>query len=366
MSKADYYDTLGVDSQASEAEIKKAYRRLAMKYHPDRTGNDKKSEDKFKQVNEAYEVLSNKEKRESYDQFGHAGVDGQAGAGGFSGAGFNDIFGQTFGDFFGQGQRSSKGSDLQYSIEVTLEEAISGVSKKVRLTKNNICKSCNGTGAKDGTSFTECSTCDGYGKVRVQQSFFTVEQTCPKCRGTGKKILTACGDCNGKGSLRTTKTLSINIPAGVESGDRMRVTGEGEMGPPGSQSGDLYVDINVKKHAVFTRDGANLYCDVPVPFSTLALGGEVLVPTLHGKIMLKIPEGTDSNKVFRLRNKGVRTIRSSSTGDLMCTVTVETPVKLNSEQKKLLGEFQKSLDKSGKNNSPRYSSWLDNVKKIFE
>ena len=365
MSKADYYDTLGVDKQASEAEIKKAYRRLAMKYHPDRTGNDKAGEEKFKQVNEAYEILSNEEKRESYDQFGHAGVDGQAGAGGFGG-GFSDVFGETFGDFFGQGQRSYKGSDLQYSIEITLEEAIAGVSKKVRLTKNNICKPCKGTGAKDGSSFTECSTCDGHGKVRVQQSFFTVEQPCPKCRGTGRKVLTACSECNSKGSLRTAKTLSISIPAGVENGDRMRVTGEGEMGPPGSQSGDLYVDIQVQKHAIFSREGAHLYCDVPVPFATLALGGEVLVPTLKGKIMLKIPEGTGSNKTFRLRGKGVRTIRSSSAGDLMCTVAVETPVKLSSEQKKLLGEFQKSLDDSGKNNSPKYSSWLDNVKKFFE
>lgn len=366
MSKADYYDTLGVNSQASGSEIKKAYRRLAMKYHPDRTGGDKTGEEKFKQVNEAYEILSNEEKRESYDQFGHAGVDGQAGAGGFSNSGFGDIFGQTFGDFFGQGQGSYKGSDLQYSTEVTLEEAIAGVSKKIRLTKNNICKSCKGTGAKDGSSFTECSTCGGHGKVRVQQSFFTVEQTCPKCRGTGRKILTACPECHGKGSLRTAKTLSISIPAGVESGDRMRVTGEGEMGPQGNQSGDLYIDIQVKQHAIFSRDGAHLYCDVPVPFATLVLGGEILVPTLRGKIMLKIPEGTASNKVFRLRSKGVRTIRSSSTGDLMCTATVETPVKLNSEQQKLLGEFQKSLDDSGKNHSPKYSSWLDNVKKIFE
>ena len=364
MSKADYYETLGVGRDASEQEIKKSYRRLAMKYHPDRTGNDKEGEEKFKKINEAYEVLSNDEKRESYDQFGHAGVDGQSGGGGASG--FSDIFGQAFGDFFNQNQGSRRGRDLQYAITITLEEAIEGTSKKIRLTKNNSCKSCKGTGAKDGTSFSHCSTCAGHGKVQVQQSFFTVEQQCPQCHGTGRKVLTKCSDCDGLGSLRTAKTLSIKIPAGVENNDRMRLSGEGEMGPPGSQSGDLYVDIQVEEHAIFTRDGINLYCEVPVPFATLSLGGEILVPSLKKKILLKIPEGTSSNKSFRLRGKGVRSIRSHSTGDLVCTVTVETPVKLSSKQKGLLREFQESIEEGGTKHSPKYTSWLDTMKKLFE
>ncbi|TRX00704.1 molecular chaperone DnaJ [Candidatus Methylobacter oryzae] len=375
MAKEDYYKLLGVDRNASDAEIKKSYRSKAMKFHPDRNkDNPTEAEAKFKKVKEAYEVLSDPKKRAAYDQFGHAGVDGSMGggrgAGGFGGFGAGESFSDIFGDIFGGGrqQRSSvqRGSDLRYNLELTLEEAVFGTDAKIRVPVLVTCGECSGSGAKKGSSPIICSTCHGHGQVRMQQGFFSVQQTCPTCRGTGKQIKDPCGVCYGQGRVQENKTLSAKIPAGVDTGDRIRLAGEGEAGENGGPSGDLYVQVQVKDHQIFTRDGANLYCEVPISFPTACLGGELEVPTLNGKVLLKIPAETQTGKLFRLRGKGVKPVRGGPVGDLMCKVQVETPVHLTKEQKALVEQLSESLSGSGKHHSPQETSWTDGVKSFFD
>jgi molecular chaperone DnaJ len=372
-NKRDYYEVLGVSKNADEAELKKAYRRLAMKYHPDRNEGDAKAEEKFKEAKEAHDILSNAQKRAAYDQFGHAGVDTSAAGGGpGAGAGFGDIFDSVFGDIFGAGgggrggNRVYRGADLRYNLELSLEDAVAGTTVKIRVPKMVVCETCKGSGAKKGSSPVNCPTCAGHGQVRMQQGFFSVQQTCPQCRGQGKIISDPCAPCRGEGRVRDSKTISVKVPEGVDNGDRIRLSGEGEAGENNGPSGDLYVHISVKDHPIFVREGTDLYCDVPISFASAALGGELEVPTLDGKVKLKIPSETQSGKLFRLRSKGVRSVRSSSKGDLLCRVVVETPVKLNSKQKELLQEFEESMISGGTKHSPQASSWLDGVKKFFD
>jgi len=371
MAKRDYYDVLGVSRNASEADIKKAYRRLAMKHHPDRNPDDQEALNQFREAKEAFEVLSDSRKRAAYDQFGHAGVEGAAdgggAGGGFGGADFADIFGDVFGDIFGGGRRrSSRGADLRYNLEISLEEAVQGTETEVRIPTLVECEKCGGSGAKPGTDTRTCNTCGGIGQVRMQQGFFSIQQTCPTCRGDGRVVEHPCPECRGKGRREEDKTLSVKIPAGVDTGDRIRLSGEGEPGERGAPSGDLYVEVRVKPHPIFERDGANLICDVPIDIATAALGGEVDVPTLDGRVKLKIPDGTQSERVFRLRGKGVRPVRGGSPGDVLCRVRVETPVHLDARQKELLAELQESLAGGATKHSPRQKSWLDGVRKFFE
>merc|ERR1711879_452219 len=330
MSKRDYYEVLGVDRSADERELKKAYRKLAMKYHPDRNPDDADAESKFKEATEAYEVLGDAQKRGAYDQYGHAAVDGSAGGGYGGGAGagnFSDVFGDVFGDIFGGGGGSrggpQRGSDLRYTLELSLEEAVRGVEKKIRIPTLVNCGTCDGSGAKPGTSPKTCGTCNGVGQVRMQQGFFSVQQTCPTCHGQGKIIEDPCPSCHGRGTREETKTLSVKIPAGVDTGDRIRLAGEGEAGAMGGPAGDLYVQVSVREHSLFHRDGRNLYCDVPITIVDAALGGELEVPTLEGRVKLKIPAETQSGKLFRLRGKGVVPVRGGAAGDLLCRVQVE-------------------------------------------
>ena len=375
MSKRDYYEVLGVSRDVDQKELKKAYRKLAMKYHPDRNPDDKDADAKFKEATEAYEVLGDAQKRQAYDQFGHAGVDGQAGGGfgggaggGAGGANFSDIFGDVFGDIFGGGGGGrggpQRGSDLRYTLELTLEEAVRGIEKKIRIPTLASCETCDGTGAKPGTKPKTCTTCNGAGQVRMQQGFFSVQQTCPSCRGQGTMIDDPCTSCHGRGVKEETKTLSVKIPPGVDTGDRIRLAGEGEAGAMGGPAGDLYVQVSVREHNLFHRDGRNLYCDVPISIVDAALGGELEVPTLDGRVKLKIPAETQSGKLFRLRGKGVTPVRGGPAGDLLCRVQVETPVNLTSEQKDLLMKFQESL--TGEKHSPQKKSWFEGVKKFFE
>lgn len=376
MSKRDFYEVLGVAKNASDAEIKKAYRRMAQKHHPDRNPDDKEAEEKFKEAKQAYEILSDAQKRAAYDQFGHAGVDPNAagGAGGgfhAGGASFSDIFGDVFGDIFGgggrggpSGTRARRGSDLRYNLTLSLEDAVRGTTVKVRIPTHVPCKECNGSGAKKGSKPTTCGTCGGQGQVRMQQGFFSVQQTCPTCHGNGQVISDPCHACHGQGRIQENKTLSVKVPAGVDNGDRIRLAGEGEIGENGGTAGDLYVQISVKEHPIFSRDDTNLYCEMPISFTTAALGGELDVPTLNGRVKLKIPAETQSGKLFRMRGKGVKSVRSSHVGDLMCRVLVETPVKLTERQKELLHEFDQTLKDNG-THSPRTHSWLDGVKKFF-
>ena len=376
MSKQDYYEILDVPRDASDRDIKKAYRRLAMKYHPDRNPGDKEAEEKFKELSEAYEVLSDTQKRAAYDQFGHAGVDGQGGGfggGGFGGGGdFSDIFGDVFGDIFGGGgggrRRSSvqRGADLRYNLDLGLEEAVRGCEKTLKVPTLVPCDTCDGSGAKPGTSARTCGTCGGIGQVRMQQGFFSVQQTCPTCRGEGKVISDPCNKCHGHGRVEETKTLQVKIPAGVDTGDRIRLSGEGEAGTHGGPAGDLYVQVNVLKHPIFERDGKHLYCEVPISFVDAALGGELDVPTLDGRVKLKIPAETQTGKLFRLRGKGITPVRGGSTGDLMVKVMVETPVNLNSRQKDLLKEFEEAMDEGNHKHSPKKHGFFDSVKKFFE
>ena len=372
MSKRDYYEVLCVERTASEIEIKKAYRRLAMKHHPDRNPNDTEAEAKFKEAKEAYEVLSDAQKRAAYDQFGHAGVEQGAGMGGGPGGNFSDIFGDVFGDIFGgggggrRGERVYRGADLQYNLELSLEDAVHGKTVKIRVPTYVKCNKCNGSGAKQGSSPETCSTCHGVGQVRMQQGFFSLQQTCPTCHGTGKVIKDPCDACHGEGRIQEHKTLSVKVPAGVDTGDRIRLSNEGEAGQNGGPPGDLYVHVHVKPHDIFTREGSDLYCEVPINIATAALGGTLEVPTLDGRITLKVPPETQSGKLFRLRNKGVRSVRGGVQGDLLCRVIVETPVKLNARQKELLEEFQSTLEEGGKSHSPKAHSWLDGVKKFFD
>jgi len=376
MEKEDYYKILGVERNASEAEIKKAYRRLAMKHHPDRNPDDKAAEARFKNAKEAYEVLSDAQKRAAYDQFGHAGVDPAAaagGAGGFysaGGANFADIFGDVFGDIFGGGRARGgrqvfRGSDLRYSLELSLEDAVRGTDVRIRVPAMESCETCKGSGAKPGTSSTTCRTCGGHGQVRMQQGFFSIQQTCTNCRGSGKTISDPCPTCHGAGRVQHTKTLSVKVPAGVDEGDQIRLAGEGEAGENGGPPGDLYVQIRLKAHALFKREQDDLYCEMPVSFATAVLGGELDVPTLDGRASIKVPPGTQSEKLFRLRGKGVRNVRTGQTGDLYCRVSVETPVNLTPKQKELLEEFERSVKEGGSRHNPREHSWLDKLKGMF-
>ncbi|MCP5448443.1 MAG: molecular chaperone DnaJ [Chromatiaceae bacterium] len=372
MSKRDYYEVLGVNKNASEADLKKAYRRLAMKHHPDRNSgeNAADAEIKFKEAKEAYEVLSDPQKRMAYDQFGHAGVDsGMGGGPGPGGGSFSDIFGDVFGDIFGgRGGRSQvhRGADLRYNLQLTLEDAVAGTSVNIRVPTMVKCNVCNGSGAKKGSSPKTCSTCAGHGQVRMQQGFFSVQQTCPTCRGQGTVIDDPCSACHGAGRVQQHKTLSVKVPPGVDTGDRIRLAGEGEAGEHGGPAGDLYVQVAVKEHSIFTRQDNNLYCEVPISFVDAALGGELEVPTLNGKVMLKIPEGTQGGKMFRIRGKGVKPVRGGAIGDLLCKVLVETPVNLTEKQKDLLRKFEETMSGTGGKHSPHSSSWMDGVKKFFE
>jgi molecular chaperone DnaJ len=373
MAKQDYYELLGVARNASEADLKKAYRRLAMKYHPDRNPDNKEAEEKFKEAKEAYDVLSDARKRAAYDQFGHAGVDaaaaGAGGQGGSRSANFSDIFDDVFGDIFGaRSGRSAahRGADLRYDLELGLEEAVRGTTVKVRVPTQVTCKTCEGSGAKKGTSPVTCTTCGGQGQVRMQQGFFSIQQTCPRCRGLGKIISEPCATCHGQGRVKETKTLSVKIPAGVDTDDRIRLAGEGEAGENGGPAGDLYVLIRVRPHPIFTREGSDLHCEMPIGFVTAALGGELDVPTLEGRVVLKIPAETQTGKLFRLRGKGVRPVQGGGTGDLLCRVVVETPVNLGEQQKNQLRDFERSLQEKGERHNPRSRSWLDGVKKFFE
>ncbi|MDO3383795.1 molecular chaperone DnaJ [Gilvimarinus algae] len=373
MAKRDYYDVLGVSKDASAQDLKKAYRRVAMKHHPDRNPGDKEAEDKFKEASEAYEVLADEQKRAAYDQFGHAGVDGSAGMGGGAGAGgfgnFSDIFGDVFGDIFGgaggRGRRGgpARGSDLRYTLDLSLEDAVRGAQVQIKVPTLVHCDTCDGSGAKPGSKPVSCSTCGGIGQVRMQQGFFSVQQTCPSCHGRGTIISDPCGSCHGQGRVEETKTLSVKVPPGVDTGDRIRLSGEGEAGMEGGPAGDLYVQINVKEHKIFTRDGRDLYCEVPIDFVQASLGGEIEVPTLDGRVKLKVPAETQTGKLFRLRGKGVTPVRGGAAGDLLCRVVLETPVNLTNKQKDLLKQFADTM-KEGKN-SPRQKSWFDGMKNFF-
>ncbi len=373
MAKRDYYEVLGVSKSATADEIKKAYRRLAMKYHPDRNKEDPESaEKKFKETKEAYEVLKDDDKRATYDRFGHDGLKaGAGGAGGFGAEGFGDIFGDVFGDIFGGGRRGGgpqvfRGADLGYELKLDLETAVAGDSVTIDVPTQVGCESCGGSGARKGTEPVTCSACGGAGQVRMQQGFFSIQQTCPACKGAGTTSAAPCLDCHGRGRVRKTRTLAVKVPAGVDDGDRIRLSGEGEAGRNGGPPGDLYVEIRVKPHRIFERDGSNLSCEVPVSFATATLGGDVELPTLDGTVSLKVPAGTQSGKVFRLRGKGVVTVRDPRQGDLFAQVAVETPVNLTAEQKEMLEQFEGSLQAGGEKHSPRAGGWLDTVKRFFE
>ncbi|HKE43067.1 MAG TPA: molecular chaperone DnaJ [Steroidobacteraceae bacterium] len=372
MSKRDYYKVLEVARNAPEADIKKAYRRLAMKFHPDRNPHDKEAEEKFKEAKEAYEVLTDAQKRAAYDQFGHAGVEAtRGGGGGFSAAdAFGDIFGDVFGDIFGGGRRGRnqvfRGADLRYGLELDLDQAVFGDNIEIDFQTLGECEVCNGSGAAKGSTPVTCETCNGQGSVRVSQGFFSVQQACPRCKGRGQIIQKPCDHCHGQGRTRREKTLTVKIPAGVDNGDRIRLAGEGEAGRNGGPGGDLYVEIQVREHAIFERDGSHLSCEVPVSFATAVLGGQIEVPTLDGHVTLKIPSETQSGRVFRLREKGVRPVRGGPTGDLFCRVAVETPVGLSAEQKDLIRKLDESLRHDRKRHNPREQGWLEGVKKFFE
>ena len=372
MAKCDYYEVLGISRMATEAEIKKAFRRLAMKYHPDRNPGDKKAEIKFKEAREAYEVLSDSRKRASYDQFGHAGVEQSFGggtSGGFAFGDIGDVFGDIFGDIFGGGGRpksqEQRGADLGYDLILSLEEVVHGITQTIKVPTWVSCGTCSGSGAKKGSGPVTCQRCGGSGQIRMQHGFLQVQQNCSVCRGTGQIIKDPCFDCHGQGRRQQTKTLSVKIPPGIDTGDRIRLSGEGEAGLFGVPPGDLYVQIRVKPHPIFQRRGNDLYSEVPIDFITAVLGREVEIPTLDGAVRLTIPPETQSGKQFRLRGKGVKALRSGAVGDLICHVTVETPIKLNMEQKELLKRFAKLLEKDDKNHSPRKRSWFNSVKEFF-
>lgn len=379
MAKRDYYNVLGVGKNASEEEIKKAYRKLAMKYHPDRNPDDPKAEEKFKEAKDAYEVLSDTRKREAYDRFGHAGVDGMggmggggfggggAGAGGFGG--FAEAFGDIFGDIFGGGRGSGpnqayRGADLRYAMEVTLEQAAKGYETEIRVPSWDNCSTCHGSGAKPGTKPKTCGTCNGQGQVRMQQGFFSVQQTCPTCHGSGKVVTDPCEACDGAGRIKRTKTLQVKVPAGIDNGMRIRSAGNGEPGLNGGPPGDLYVEIRVKEHPVFKREGDDLHCEVPISMVMAALGGTIEVPTLGGTAEIQLSEGVQPGKVFRLRGKGIKGIRSEEPGNLYAHISVEIPVRLTDKQKQMLRELDQSL--SDARHSPQTRSWKDRLKEFFQ
>jgi molecular chaperone DnaJ len=343
-----------------------------MKWHPDRNPDNPNAEERFKEAKEAYEVLCEPDKRAMYDQYGHAGVDASAAAGAGAGFGsFADAFGDIFGDIFGgaggRGRSSVyRGADLRYNLEVSLEDAARGTETRIRIPAMEECETCHGSGAKPGTSPTACPTCNGHGQVRMQQGFFSIQQTCPKCHGSGKVVTSPCPTCHGAGRMKRHKTLSVKIPSGVDEGDRIRLSGEGEAGVNGGPSGDLYVVIHIKPHPVFKRDHNDLHCEMPVSFTTAALGGEIEIPTLDGYAKIKIPGETQSGKVFRLRGKGIQGVRSSGHGDLLCHVVVETPINLTPRQKELLQEFESISGRDSSRPTPRAKSWMDKVKEFFE
>jgi molecular chaperone DnaJ len=372
MTQRDYYEILGVDKSASSDEIKKAFRKLAMKHHPDRnTGEDSaQSEQLFKEAKEAYEVLMDQQKRAAYDRFGHEGVKGMGGGGGFEGGNFSDIFGDIFGNIFGGGSRgqphAQRGADLLYQLSVTLEEAALGASKEIQIPKHVRCTTCSGSGAKPGTDLITCKTCDGHGQVRMQQGFFSIQQPCPDCQGAGKIIKEKCGQCKGHGLVKETKTLSVKIPAGIDHGERVRLNQEGEGGAQGAPAGDLYIQMNIKQHDIFQREGLDLLCEVPISFIQAALGDEIEVPTLNGPVSLKIPAETQTGKTFRLRGKGIHSPRHHSTGDLFCRIIVETPSALSKEQKQHLQALDESLKKSDNKHNPKCQSWIKSIKRYFD
>jgi molecular chaperone DnaJ len=379
MAKRDYYDVLGVAKNAEDTDIKKAYRKLAMKHHPDRNQGDdaKKSEERFKEANEAYEILSDPQKRAAYDQYGHAGVDpNMAGRGGPEGfGGFAEAFGDIFGDIFtgaaagqrrGGGQQVYRGSDLSYAMEITLEEAAQGKETQIRIPSWENCETCHGSGAKPGTSAKTCPSCNGAGTVHLRQGFFSIQQTCPNCHGSGRIIPDPCITCSGAGKVKKQKTLEVKIPAGINEGMRIRSTGNGEPGTNGGPAGDLYIEIRIKQHEIFERDGDDLHCTVPVGLTTAALGGTISVPNLGGTAEIELPEGTQHGKTFRLRGKGIKGLRSSYPGDLYCHIAVETPVKLTEQQRKLLTELEESFRSGGDKHSPNAKSWTARVKDLFK
>jgi molecular chaperone DnaJ len=370
MAKRDYYEVLGVGRDADDGALKKAYRRLAMKHHPDRNPDNEKAQDHFKEAKEAYEVLSDGNKRAVYDQHGHAGIEQSMGGGGGGAGGFRDIFDDVFGDIFGSrgggGQRVYRGADLRYELQLSLEDACHGTEAPISVPSRKTCVTCDGSGARAGTTPAPCTTCNGVGQVRMQQGFFSIQQTCPHCRGAGKVITDPCGSCDGEGWVRETNALKVKVPPGVDTGNRIRLSGEGEAGESGGPPGDLYVEIQVQKHPIFERDGVNLYCEVPISFTTATLGGELEVPTLDNRVNLKIPASTQTGKLFRVRGKGVRAVNGGGIGDLICRVVVETPVNLTRRQHELLEEFQAAMNESSSDHSPRTSTWVDGVKRFFE
>ncbi len=374
MAKRDYYEVLGVSKSVEKADLKKAYRRLAMKHHPDRNPDDKAAESKFKEAKEAYDILSDAEKRGTYDQFGHAAFEngGMGAGGGAAASGFGDVFGDMFGDIFGGGggggrQRQRRAADLRYNIELSLEDAVRGTELNITVPRHSDCKTCSGSGAKVGSSPKTCTTCQGQGQVRMQQGFFSVQQPCPQCHGQGSVISDPCTDCHGQGRIKENKKLAVKIPAGVDEGDQIRLSGEGESAGGGGVNGDLYVSVSLKRHNIFEREGVDLHCSVPISYATLALGGELQVPTLEGRAKLKIPAGTQSGKLFRLRGKGVKNVRNEGfVGDLYCKIEVETPVNLTKQQKDLLKEFDATLVKGGSKHSPQESSWSDKIKSFLD
>ena len=376
MAEKDLYNILGVAKTASQDDIKKAFRKLAMKYHPDRNpDNREEAEAKFKEAKAAYDILSDEQKRATYDRYGYEAGNGAGGGfGGFGAGGFNaDVFGDIFGDIFGGGrnrggtrQQQPRGHDLAYEFDLSLEEAVNGGEKRIRIPTYVRCKNCSGSGATEKSVKRNCPGCNGSGQVRMQQGFFSIAQACPQCGGKGQIIENPCTDCHGDGRVKQQKTLNVNIPAGVDNGDRIRLSGEGEAGERGAPAGDLYVEIHVRKHPIFAREGDNLHCAMPISFVTAALGGDLEVPTLGGRVMLTVPPETQTGKTFRLKGKGVKSVRSRTTGDLYCTVNIETPVNLSKAQKDILADFGKTLNEGGKTHAPKEKGFLDSVKKFFD
>ena len=378
MAEKDLYNILGVAKTASQDDIKKAFRKLAMKYHPDRNpDNREEAEAKFKEAKAAYDILSDEQKRAHYDRYGYDAVSGNGAGGGFGGfgaGGFNaDVFGDIFGDIFGGGrnrggarQQQARGHDLAYELDLSLEEAVNGGEKRIRIPTYVRCETCSGSGATEKSVKRNCSGCNGSGQIRMQQGFFSIAQACPQCGGKGQIIENPCTNCHGDGRIKQQKTLNVNIPAGVDNGDRIRLSGEGEAGERGAAAGDLYVEIRVRKHPIFAREGDNLHCAMPISFVTAALGGDLEVPTLGGRVMLTVPPETQTGKTFRLKGKGVKSVRSRTTGDLYCTVNIETPVNLSKAQKDILADFGKTLNEGGKTHAPKEKGFLDSVKKFFD
>lgn len=372
MAKRDYYDILGVERRADEAALKKAYRKLAMQYHPDRNPGDAEAEHKFKELNEAYDALKDPQKRAAYDRFGHDAFTNGGGAGGGQGfgggaAGFADIFDEMFGDFMGTrgGQSARGGADLRYNMEISMEDAFAGKSTQIHVPTSVTCDSCSGSGAEKGSSPTTCASCQGRGRVRAQQGFFTIERTCPTCQGAGRTIDDPCDVCSGAGRVHREKTLEVNIPAGVDDGTRIRLSGEGEAGLRGGPTGDLYIFISIAPHQIFVRDGTSIYCKVPIPMTTASLGGSVEVPVIDGgKAKVTVPAGAQTGQRFRLRNKGMSSLRGGSRGDMYVEMEVETPVNLTRRQKDILREFEE--EGQGRGTSPQSEGFFSKVREFWD